>query len=444
MKLQKLPIIVILTFLACIGLYSTLQAAPIAEDSALETAQTFASSIINGDTAKADSMTSDELLVTLKKMGYEGWAPFWQTIIGQIGTPSPFLGCYIFQTLGEMQLVRLPVETAVGKLDMQIAVEKDGSIGGLQFMPYVDRSAKSPSYADPRSFSEVDVDLVRDAKAVKARISIPIGRSTFPAVVLLSGSGPNDMDETVGPNKVFRDLAWGLATRGIASIRFDKRTRLYMPTPTDEINMLNFEYFDDAREAIKVISGIPGVSRVVVLGHSEGAMLAPKIVEQSPNVSAIAAIAGPITPLPETVVRQYSYLASLGLASPEQALDIERETAAYRAGVMPTDGTVGILPVTYIRELEAVGNPAVTAASLKKPIFLAFGDRDYQVLASELELWLETLKQQPDIAVATKVYAGMNHLLIKGEGPPSPVEYQTSGFIMIELIDDLAAWIYSL
>ena len=56
-------------------------------------------------------------------------------------------------------------------------------------------------------------------------ISMPRGDGPFPAVVLVHGSGPNDRDETIGPNKPFRDLAGGLASQGIAVLRYEKRTR---------------------------------------------------------------------------------------------------------------------------------------------------------------------------------------------------------------------------
>jgi hypothetical protein len=59
---------------------------------------------------------------------------------------------------------------------------------------------------------------------VPATLTLPHGNGPWPAVVLLAGSGPQDRDETVGPNKPLKDLAWGLASRGIAVVRFDKIT----------------------------------------------------------------------------------------------------------------------------------------------------------------------------------------------------------------------------
>ena len=56
-------------------------------------------------------------------------------------------------------------------------------------------------------------------------LTLPVGKKKAPVVILVHGSGPQDRDETVGPNKPFRDLAWGLAERGIATVRYDKRTK---------------------------------------------------------------------------------------------------------------------------------------------------------------------------------------------------------------------------
>ncbi|MDZ7606573.1 MAG: hypothetical protein U5K79_13515 [Cyclobacteriaceae bacterium] len=58
-------------------------------------------------------------------------------------------------------------------------------------------------------------------------MTLPKGKNSFPIVLFVHGSGPNDRDETIGPNKPFRDIAYGLAEKGIASLRYDKRTFVY-------------------------------------------------------------------------------------------------------------------------------------------------------------------------------------------------------------------------
>jgi dienelactone hydrolase len=95
-----------------------------------------------------------------------------------------------------------------------------------------------------------------------------------------SRSGPNDRDETIGPNKPFQDLAWGLASQGIAVLRYDKRTRVY---PAQFVALPNAtvkeETIDDALAAVALLRNTPNIDqhRIFVLGHSLGGMLVPRI-----------------------------------------------------------------------------------------------------------------------------------------------------------------------
>ena len=105
-----------------------------------------------------------------------------------------------------------------------------------------------------------------------AMLTLPLGTTEPTVLVLVHGSGPNAPDETIGPNKLFRDLAWGLAMRGIASLRYEKRTRRYRGK-LDNINLtLHEKTIDDAITATHLVardSRFDG-KHVVVAGHSWG------------------------------------------------------------------------------------------------------------------------------------------------------------------------------
>ena len=109
-------------------------------------------------------------------------------------------------------------------LNVILAFDAENKIAGLRFTP---RAAAGPERADPPTssrFKEESVTVGAGEWALPGTLSMPVGPIAA-AIVLVHGSGPNDRDETLGPNKPFRDLAWGLADRGIAVLRYEKRTR---------------------------------------------------------------------------------------------------------------------------------------------------------------------------------------------------------------------------
>src|SRR5262249_23144105 len=135
----------------------------------------------------------------------------------------------------------------------------------------------------------------------------------FPAVVLVHGSGPNDRDETILGNKPFRDLAGGLASQGIAVLRYEKRTRAHAAKLAVKTPTLDEEVTDDAVAAGKLLRRTKDVDpkRVFVLGHSLGATMAPRIGERDPDIAGLIVLAGATRPLEDLILEQVSYAFSL-------------------------------------------------------------------------------------------------------------------------------------
>ena len=132
------------------------------------------------------------------------------------------------------------------------------------------------------AFVERDTAVVTGTIRLPATLTYPAGVARAPGVVLVHGSGPNDRDETVGANKPFRDLAHGLAGRGIVVLRYDKRSKVAPLAFMGRPFTVDEEVVDDALSAAALLRGLPEVdpSRVVVLGHSLGGTLAPRIGER--------------------------------------------------------------------------------------------------------------------------------------------------------------------
>jgi dienelactone hydrolase len=266
--------------------------------------------------------------------------------------------------------------------------------------------------------------------------------------VLVQGSGPCDRDETVGANKPFRDLAWGLATKGIAVLRYEKRTTEHAAKLMAHPVRLTVEEetIADALDAASRLRAANGIDpkRVFVLGHSLGALVAPRIGKTDANIAGLIMMAGPTRPLEDLLVEQTRYLLSLdGNASPEGAAKLaalEAEVAKIKKLTATSSSTNWILggPPEYWLDLRAY-NAVATAKTLKQPLLILQGGRDYQVTPVDFEGWKTGLGSRP--GVTFKLYPKSNHLFIAGEGKSSPAEYDQPGHVEEGVISDIVEWI---
>ncbi|MBR5772815.1 MAG: alpha/beta hydrolase, partial [Clostridia bacterium] len=130
--------------------------------------------------------------------------------------------------------------------------------------------------------------------------------SPVPAVVMVHGSGPSNMDEKVMKLTPFKDLAEGLAGHGIASIRYDKRTFVYARKMKKLNVTVREETIDDALLAADLLRQIPEIDggNIFILGHSMGAMLAPRIDADGANAKGLILMAGTPYRLEEVVINQ--------------------------------------------------------------------------------------------------------------------------------------------
>src|SRR5215831_9873048 len=156
-----------------------------------------------------------------------------------------------------------------------------------------------PPKPSSNRFTEEAVTVGGDEWALSGTLSMPIGPIAG-AVVLVHGSGPNDRDETVGANAPFRDLAWGLADRGVAVLRYEKRTRAHAAQlATVETFTVREETTDDAIRAAALLRAHDRIDpkRIFVLGHSLGGTVAPRIAAEDRALAGIVIMAGSTRPL---------------------------------------------------------------------------------------------------------------------------------------------------
>src|SRR4051812_15353230 len=186
-------------------------------------------------------------------------------------------------------------------LDIKVIFDQSRRIAGLFFVPTIEELPAK--YIKPGTFTEKEVTVGTPVGALPGTLTLPNGPGPFPAVVLVHGSGPGDRDETVGAVKPFRDLALGLASNGIAVLRYDKRTNLYAEKLGTHFTVKE-ETIDDALAAVDVLRKQDNIDkkRVFVLGHSLGGMLVPRIAKLDQNIAGFVIMAGPTKPLEDAIL----------------------------------------------------------------------------------------------------------------------------------------------
>ena len=366
----------------------------------------------------------------------------WQSLPGQVG-PATGRGDAIAQEQGGTSLVVVPLHYAHGELLAKVAVTADGTIVGFLVQPAPPPPAPAP--AADASYREIDIAVGRGDQSLPGTLTLPKTGGPFPAVVLVHGSGPQDRDETIGPNRPFLDLAHGLAERGIAVLRYEKRTKAHPEQFAGDRYTVDDETTDDAVAAIATLMATPGIDgkRIFVLGHSQGALMAPRIAAHSGHVAGLVLLAAPARPILDLLAEQNRRMAGLdGDVSPkEQAYldDLDQRIARVRAGgdVAQADTPMN-LPAGYWRSVDSV-DPIAESRSLRQPMLLLQGGRDIQVVDADWQRWQAEYGR--DARVTSKFYPALSHLAIAGTGPGSPADYSTPGHVDAGLIQDVAAWI---
>ena len=406
---------------------------------------------------RVESQFDDQMKAALPLAKLPG---VWDSLLAQAGPFKGIVGTKVVEKQGlHAAIVTCEFERAV--LDARIFMDGQGVVKGLFFEPASsspgnqagDGEWKIPSYADPGKFHERGTTIVSGRWELPGVLTLPNTKITVPAVVLVQGSGPLDEDESIGPNKPFKDLADGLATQNIAVLRYVKRTRRYgADSKSDAPFTVNDEVTDDAIAAVNLLTKMPEINQkqIYILGHSLGGTLAPRIAAEDQRVGGIIVMAGTARPIEKVVVEQIKYIASLSPAQTgENQKQVDRAEAIAAQVESPSlkpDTIVDFfgspLPGSYFLDLRNY-DPAKVAAGLKVPILVLQGGRDYQATGADFDIWKRELANGP--RASFKFYPALTHLFMSsaGSGPPSPDDESLAGNVSEGVIVDIARWIKS-
>lgn len=337
--------------------------------------------------------------------------------------------------------------------------------------PKVVRNTYPQEPKAPYSYDTLDVRIpnTMDGVELAGTITFPKGEGKFPAVVLVSGSGPQDRDEQLFGHKPFKVLADYLTKQGIIVLRYDDRG---VGKSTGSFAQGTIEHFSkDAVSAFQYLHSFEKVdsNKLGIIGHSEGGLIAYLLAGQGlPHLSFIGSLAGPSVAIDELMVDQlYAIGKASGMTEPqlEQAKQINatnfkiaksdlKTEEAYQALVKNMGLAIQGNQMQEMKsELMSMLTPAYRyflriepekyLPKIYIPVFAAFGKLDVQVPAARNAFNLKKYLS-PNTKSVIKEYEGLNHLFQPAK-TGLVQEYAEIEKTMDEsLLKDLSQWIKSL
>ncbi len=273
-----------------------------------------------------------------------------------------------------------------------------------------------------------------------------------PAVVMVHGSGASNMDEKVMKLTPFRDLAEGLVKHGIASLRYDKRTfvhgRKMMKAPLTVWE----ETVEDAIRAIEILKADERIDhdRIYILGHSMGAMLAPRVDAQGGDARGLIMMAGTPFRLEDIVLRQLKQAGNGNfffkwIIGRQYKIYAKKFEHLYQMSDEETKKKkfAGSLNLYYFKEMgEKTASDYLKESD--KPVLIMQGEKDFQVLADEdFRAFKEELADRKNTQF--RLYPGLNHCFVNAiydDILKASKEYSSERHIDEDVIGDIAAFIH--
>jgi pimeloyl-ACP methyl ester carboxylesterase len=343
-----------------------------------------------------------------------------------------------------------------------------------------DKQVNRPQHPKPPfDYSEISIAFNNDKEGIqlKGLITKPNGEGPFPAVVLVSGSGPQDRDSEIFGHKSFLVMADYLTNQGIVVLRYDERG--VGESEGQFSSATSFDFKDDALFALEFLRSQAFVNnqKVGVIGHSEGGLIAWLVGAEAGKVDFLVGLAPPVVPIPELMLRQTKDI-SRSSGSPQelvnQQVSINRKFYDLITQSKNSDDALSKIPGLVDEIMGVYGlpkeileqqanslsstfeksinpwfynfiktNPEEYISKITVPTFAAFGGKDLQVNAAQNGNRLIELFQTNPELLQLQVYAELNHLFQKAE-TGAVFEYETiEETFNVSVLQDIVAFINS-
>ena len=276
-----------------------------------------------------------------------------------------------------------------------------------------------------------------------------------PAVVFVHGSGSSNMDEKVGKLTPFKDLAEGLARHGIASIRYNKRSYAHGLKMIRDKNLtitVKEETIDDAILATEILKNDPRIDskKIFIIGHSMGAMLAPRIDAEGGDYKGLILMAGSPRKLEEIIIEQTKeamssmngltkWLIGKRLTKLANIFDGLYELSDEEAKQRNVGGGTTLY---YFKEMGSHASSDYLT-KLEKPVLIMQGEKDFQAkVDKDFSAYQNLLKNKANVTF--KLYENLNHVFVPsvyGDITKAKKEYNIEQHINETVIADISNWI---
>lgn len=285
-------------------------------------------------------------------------------------------------------------------------------------------------------------------------LTLPSAITTpVPAVVFVHGSGASNMDEKVGKLTPFKDLAEGLAKLGIASVRYDKRTFVHGLKLIKEKDItVRMETIEDAIMATELLKNDSRIdqNRIFIIGHSMGAMLAPRIDAEGGNYKGLIMMAGSPRKLEEIMMDQYEdvldstnglvrWIIKKQAAKMKELFDGLYQLSDEEAKKKKVGGGTTLY---YFKEMGEHASSDYLISSSKPMLFLQ-GEKDFQAtVEKDFNAYKQLLSEKTNVTF--RLYENLNHAFVPsifGNIMKAKQEYNVEQHIGEDVIVDIANWI---
>lgn len=413
----------------------------------------FIQALKSGDSAKAQKLMSPAFQLSLTASQLQG---LWKGYAQVYGTPTAQLSRTVVPNSVHTNIT-YSFQTAAAPINYTLRLNKEGKVDDLFIGPASTAPYANPSYVNPSSYTEEEVTIGEGVFALPGVLTKPASGGSAPVVVLVQGSGPQDRDSSIGGSKPFRDLANGLASQGIAVLRYDKisyeHTFKFAANPRATIKQ---ETVDDAISAVRYLSTRKDVDRsnIFVAGHSQGGFALPLILnadKDERNIKGSIMLAGPSSSFIDVALEQQQELINRvkGLGGDPTPYEKNAEVWAaaakmlsdpqYSPDHLPSSFPLGSAYWWYtLKDYK----PVDVAKTQKGPLLILAGENDWQVPMTQFNTWKNELQNRTDVQY--KSYPKVNHLLSEYDGVSTGAEYSQAAHVTESMVNDIAAWVKSI